>query len=102
MLRAMWMIAGEATGPVRRVARQELLWCLVHKTWRRRTMEDLSVELQRHRAASQEESTPARVWGAKSRVAGIYLMMASIEPRVFVRAAARHARAALQRRSPSP
>jgi hypothetical protein len=64
-------------------------------------MEDLSVELQRYQAASPEEGTPARTWGAKSRVAGIYVLMASIEPRVFVRAAARHARAAL-RHTPYP
>jgi hypothetical protein len=102
MLRAMWMIAGESKGPVRRVARQELLRCLGHKTWRRRAMEDLSVELQRHQAASRQEAAPARMWRAKSRVAGIYVLMASIEPRVFVRAAARHARAALRRRTPQP
>jgi hypothetical protein len=42
------------------------------------------------------------MWRAKSRIAGIYVLMASIEPRVFVRAAARHARAAFQRRTPYP
>ena len=102
MLRAMWMIAGEARAPVRRVARQELLRCLAHKTWRRRAMEDLGVELHRYQAASGQGATPARQWRAKSRVAGIYVLMASIEPRVFARAAARHARAAFHRRSPYP
>jgi hypothetical protein len=102
MLRAMWMIAGEARAPVRRVARQELLRCLAQKTWRRRAMEDLGVELHRYQAASREGGTPARMWGGKSRVAAIYVLMASIEPRVFARAAARHARAAFQRRTPSP
>jgi hypothetical protein len=84
------------------VARQELLRCLAHKTWRRRAMEDLSVELQRYQAASRQGAAPARMWRAKSRVAGIYVLMTSIEPRVFVRAAARHARAALRRRTPQP
>jgi len=65
-------------------------------------MEDLGVELHRYQAASREGGTPARMWGGKSRVAGIYVLMASIEPRVFARAAARHARAAFQRHTPSP
>jgi len=90
LLPSMWRIAGEREARVRRVARQELWFCLRHRTWRRRAMEDLNVELKRYQSASREEVKSARVWLAKSRVVGIYLLMAAIEPRVFVRAAARH------------
>lgn len=90
MWRALWAIAGELHPGTRWVARQELLACVRQKTWRRLVMEDLNVELHRYQAASDDREHN-RPWVAKSRVAGIYVLMASIEPRVFLRAAARHA-----------
>ena len=87
----MWIGAGETSTSVRRVARQELVLCFRHKSWRRLAMEDLNVELKRYKTTSRPQARPAQVWVAKGRVASIYLMMAAIEPRVFILAAARHA-----------
>jgi glycosyltransferase involved in cell wall biosynthesis len=89
MLRAMWIIAGGKGAPIRRVAHQELLFCLFRGAWRRRTIEDLDVELKWHRLLLREETKLRRVWLAKGRILGIHLVLAALTPRRFVRAAGR-------------
>lgn len=84
MWRGLWAIAGEHKDPrTRRVAHQELLVCLRVPPWRGRLVHDVELELRRHQHSLDDSGSRRRRVVTISRIGGLYLLIAAIDPPAF-------------------